>query len=374
MNILLLNWRDINNPKSGGAEIVTYYHAKAWVKAGHNVWWFATRFEKSLPQEIIDGITIIRKGNILTFVFYAMFFYFFSKIPFDIVIDEIHGIPFFTPLYVRKPKIVFIHEVAQEIWDYMYPFPINYVGKFLETFYLPLYNKIPLWTDAPSTIEELKQFGFTKKNCFAIPCPITNKTVTKLPIKEKEKTFIFVSRVVRMKGIEEVIKAVAFIHKEDPRIKLWIVGKGEKKYVAKLKHMAKEYGIEKNVIFFGSLSEKEKLSLMGRAHLLLHASVKEGWGLVTVEAASQGTPSVVYNVAGLRDSVKNNVTGIVLSKNSPQDMARSVLSLLSDKSKYRKFQVGGMLWAKHYTWDDATRQSLQLIDRAVRYKYFAHEN
>ena len=52
-----------------------------------------------------------------------------------IVIDEIHGLPFFTTLYVKKPKIAFIHEVANEIWDYMYPFPINILGKFIEPLY-----------------------------------------------------------------------------------------------------------------------------------------------------------------------------------------------------------------------------------------------
>src|SRR3990170_217949 len=118
MNILILNWRDTKNPKSGGAEVVTLEHAKAWVKKGHWVTWFTSEFENEKKTEKIDGINIVRRGNFLTVYLHAPFFYLFSGNKFDVLIDEIHGLPFFTPIYARIPKIAFIHEVAREIWDY----------------------------------------------------------------------------------------------------------------------------------------------------------------------------------------------------------------------------------------------------------------
>src|SRR5258706_15516364 len=108
---------------------------------------------------------------------------------------------------------------------------------------------------------------------------------------------------------------------------LWIVGRGDSVYIALLKEMLVLYGVADHVVFFGGVSEEKKLELMRRAHVLLHASVKEGWGLVVVEAASQGTPAVVYNVSGLRDSVKNGETGIVLKENSPFHLAQEALLL-----------------------------------------------
>ncbi len=368
MNILLLNWRDPKNPKAGGAEIVTLEHAKAWARAGHTVVWLAASFAGAKREDDIDSIHIVRKGNNITIFFWVVVFYLFSHMSFDVVIDEAHGLPFFTPFFVKKPKIFFIHEVANEIWDYMYPFPINIIGKFLETFYLPLYNKIPLWTDAQSTIHELQKYGFKIKNSTAIPCPIVKTDHIRSGPKERKKTFIFVSRVVRMKGIEEVIKAFGLIHKEDSMAQLWIVGVGEESYIRKLKEMTKEYGIENSVTFFGAVTDEKKFSLLGRAHILLHASVKEGWGLVVIEAAYQGTPSIVYNVAGLRDSVKNNLTGIVLSINSPYDMARESLLLLADIGKYKKVQKNARQWARSLTWSDATKKSLQLINDVTRNK------
>ena len=367
MNVLILNWRDPKNPKSGGAEVVTMEHAKAWVAGGHGVTWFTSEFNNCKKQETIDKINIVRRGNFLTVSFFAFVYYVFAEHKFDVVIDEIHGLPFFTPLYALSvPKIAFIHEVADEIWDYMYPFPINKIGKFIEPLYFMLYRNVRFWTDADSTIDDLVLHGIKRKSCVAINCPSLNKPLERLPKKEKDPTFIFVSRVVKMKGIEEVIRAFFYILRSRKDANLWIVGDGEKSYVDELKETMKSYSIAPKVKFFGRIDEKTKLSLMARAHILLHASVKEGWGLVVIEAAGMGTPSVVYDVTGLRDSVKNGKTGIVLSENSAKEMARQALALLNNKRKYETIQKNGLAWAKSLTWDKATQKSMSLLEEVRR--------
>ncbi len=366
MNILILNWRDTLNPKSGGAEIVTMEHAKFWIKKGHQVTWFTSRFKGSKNKEKLEGINIVRRGGFITVYLFAPLFYFFSGNKFDLVIDQIHGVPFFTPLYVKKPKVVLIHEVAREIWDYMFPFPINFIGKLIEPFYFNFYREIKFWTDAESTIEDLVKYGIKRENCVAINCPINNEPIRRLPTKEKIPTFIFVSRVVKMKGIEEVIRAFSYILEDLKDARLWIVGDGEKNYVDKLIKTVNGYSMSSRVIFFGRVSDTKKLKLMQKAHLLLHASVREGWGLVVMEAASQGTPSVVFDVAGLRDSVKNGKTGIVLKKNNPDEMALAVLKLLNDKAKYRRLQLNALDWAKSLTWEKIARKSYELIISAVK--------
>ncbi|MDE2589078.1 MAG: glycosyltransferase family 4 protein, partial [Patescibacteria group bacterium] len=288
------------------------------------------------------------------------FFYLESKNKFDIVIDEIHGIPFFTPLYVHNSKkVAFIHEVAGEIWDYMYPFPINYIGKLLEVFYFRLYQRVTFWTDAPSTIDELVSKGIPWGNCTAIPCPITNSVVSKIPEKEEDPTFIFVSRLVKMKGIERVLEAFKYIVEKEPKAKLWIVGPGDPSYVSVLHDRVRLLG--PSVKFWGRVSQVKKLELMGKAHVLLHASVKEGWGLVVLEAGSQGTPAVVYNVAGLRDVVKDGKTGVVLVRNTPEDLAQEALKLLYDKKQYALYQKNGLEWVKGLTWEKTTLESESLL-------------
>lgn len=361
--ILILNWRCSKNPLSGGAEKVTLEHAKAWVKKGHNVTWFTSKFKGAKDEEKIEGVNIIRRGNFLTVYLLAPFFYFYSKTKFDFVIDEIHGLPFFTPLFVKKPKIAFIHEVADEIWDYMYPFPLNKIGKIIESLYFQVYKNTRFWTDASSTTEDLVLKGIKKKNCTVINCPVSNKVLTHLPRKEKVPTFIFVSRLVRMKGVEEVIKAFFYIQKQLRDTNLWIVGDGDKKYIKELEDLIKTYSITSRIKFFGHISNDKKLELMKKSHLLLLGiKVHAGWCLVVTEAASQGTPSVVYNSSGLRDAVKNGKTGIVLKENNPKEMAKQAIELLSSKNKYKSYQKNGLLWAKSLTWDKVTAKSLKLLE------------
>lgn len=366
MNILILNWRDPKNPKSGGAEIVTLEHAKAWVKRGHSVIWFTSRFKGSRSEEKIQNVNIVRRGNYLTVFLYAPLFYLFSGNKFNLVIDEIHGLPFFTPIFARIPKVAFIHEVADEIWDYMFPFPINKIGKYIELLIFVFYKNVKFMTASNSTKKILEGFGIKSKNINVIISGLADKPVKKLPVKEKIPTFIFVSRVVKMKGIEEVIRAFFYILLEVKNANLWIVGDGDKNYVKFLEKRMNSYSISTKVKFFGHVSNVKKLELMRKSHILLHASVKEGWGLVIVEAASQGTPAVVYNVAGLRDSVINDKTGTVIRKNTSKQMAEEALLLLNNKKKYDFYQKNGINRAKELTWDKAVSQSTQLIESVAK--------
>lgn len=373
MNILILNWRDLKNPLSGGAERVTFQHAKAWVKKGHSVTWFTSRFTGSKSSETTDGITFVRRGSGIGVYVFAPFFYLFSGNKFDLVVDEIHGLPFFTPLYVKEKKVAFIHEVAGEIWDYMYPFPLNILGRCIEFCYFFFYKKIPFWTDALSTVKELEKKGIPQKNCIVIPCPLENKVEKTIAKKSKNPTFIFISRLVPMKGIENIISAFIFIQKKIPLATLFIVGNGDKKYVQELKKIIKNNNIEKNVSFEGFVSEKKKLSLLRKSHILLHASMKEGWGLVVVEAASQSTPSVVYDVPGLRDSVRNGKTGIVLAVNSPREMAEQSLLLLKDRIRYKTYQQNCLLFARSLSRVKITNQSTEFLEKYEKYNKMVYQ-
>lgn len=364
MRILILNWRDFAHPKSGGAELVTMEHAKAWVRAGHRVTWLTASYPGAKSESVVEGVYFVRRAGTYTVYIYAWIYLMLNARLTDIIVDEVHGFPFFSPLFTRKPVVVFIHEIAGEIWDFMFPFPKNVIGKLLEKWYFRVYKHCFFWTDALSTVKELVDRGIPKEQCVAIPCPVINPLKVDVK-KEPTPTFLFVSRVVRMKGIEEIIKAFGFIARSLPKARLWIIGSGEEDYKRELTHMIDEYGVSGDVTFFGEVSERRKYELMGRAHILLHASVKEGWGLVVLEAASVGTPAVVYNVPGLRDVVHNGKTGVVIHGNSPQDMARETLTLLTDKARYKGYQENGKRWVKSLRWEDVTRESLRLLRRAV---------
>lgn len=371
MKILVLNWRDMSHPKAGGAERVTQEHAKAWVKYGHSVTLFTSRHTNAKQSETVDDVRIVRYGGSVSVYVHAAKYLLTNSSKYDIIVDEIHGLPCFSFFVWSTPVIAFIHEVAGDIWDTMFFFPLNKIGKFLEPWLLRVYDfrKIPFWTDAPSTVAELKHLGILKSRAIAIPCPITNTIPQKWEEKEKNPTFLFVSRVVPMKGIESVIRAFSLIKEKESQAQLQIVGSGDESYVDSLKKMIERLNLSSSVLFCGKVSEEKKLQLMGKAHILLHASVKEGWGLVVLEAASQGTPSVVYNVAGLRDVVKDGSTGVVIKRNDSVELATEALALYKDKRRYNKYQEQGKKWVMSLDWKKVTQESLNLLKATVERKF-----
>jgi glycosyltransferase involved in cell wall biosynthesis len=304
MNILLLNWRDPKNPKAGGAEKLNMYILKPFLEKGDSVTWYAKAM-KGLPErETYEGIHIVRFGNPLTHLLGFPFFYWLGKFgKVDFLIDSIHGTGYLSSIIApRTRKKILICEVAQNIWDEMYPFPVNVVGKLWENVMFWFYRHDRFWTISESTKKDLVHFGVPSKQIAILPMGFDAVKLTKLPEKYDEPTALFVGRLAEMKGVKDAIEAIAKVNKsDDKKWKLRIIGRGDRQYESELKTLIKKLEIEHSVEMLGFVSEKEKFEEMAKAWILLVPSSREGWGMIVPEANSVGTPAIGYDVAGLRD-------------------------------------------------------------------------
>ncbi len=368
MNILILNWRDIKNPQSGGAEILTHELAKRMVGDGQNVIQFSSRYKNSKASEMVDGVKIIRRGNpdartLFSSVHYEAYKYYKKNLKgkVDLVIDEVHGIPFFTPLYVKEKKVVLICEVAGKLWDVAVKFPFNFFGKSVEKIYPFLYKNLPVITISNSSKNELVDLGFSKKSTSVIKLGCDTPIISN-PKKNKFPTLIFVGRLTRQKGIEDAILVTSILKKSFPRICLWVIGRGQDRYVRYLNELIKKSSLEQNVKLWGFVEDDEKNKLLEKSHVLISPSAKEGWGLTVHEAGARGTPSVTYNVEGLREVVIPGKNGLLSKTNTPGDMAKSVELLLSDKKKYEQMQQGAIEERKKFTWQATYNNFKSIID------------
>lgn len=372
MKILTFSWRGPKHPHAGGAEYSTHEHSKGWVKAGHTVYLFTSSFKGAKPHEDIDGVHILRRGSqILGVHIRAFFWYLFNKHPdFDIVIDEIHGIPFFTPFYIRKPKLIFIHEVAKEVWSLNpWPRPFNLIPAFLGTLFEPLifrifYSNASFMTVSNSTKQDLIAWGVSDKNINVVPNGFEDLAY-KAYEKEAKKTVIYLGALSKDKGIEDALEIFKDLYSWNKEINFWVVGKGEKFYLNYLKSKTKKLGLENIVKFFGFIDKKEKYKLLSKAHILINPSIREGWGLVVIEAASVGTPTVAYNVAGLKDSVVDGKTGLLSSPN-PKDCAGKIKNLFENKFLYDSLCKNSKQWSKKFSWKESVVQSLNILDKVTK--------
>lgn len=364
MNILILNWRDIKNPLSGGAEISLFEHAKYWKSKGEQVLWFAANFKNGKSEEDIDGIKIIRKGSYHTVHIHALFYYLFKlSRDIDIVIDNFHFIPFFTPLYISKKKIIaFINEPAKNNWFKNIYFPLSLLGFLIEPVFFMLYRKIPFITAASSIAKELRYYGIKSNNIHIFHHGTSTIKFDNKIINRERIFIIYLSQLSEDKGIEDALKAFAILSKTDKKLVFWVVGKAKNNsYEREVKNLTHRLNIADKVKFFGFVSEDKKFQLLSKSWVLIHPSAREGWGLNVIEANSVGVPTVGYNVTGLKDSILHMKTGILTENNTPQGLTESLNLLIEDRKLYEKLSKNSLDWSKNFSWNKAGEMSWKLI-------------
>jgi glycosyltransferase involved in cell wall biosynthesis len=349
MRILILNWRDPKNPRAGGAETFTFEVARRLVEAGDEVEWFSAAFPGAAPEEEVDGIRLVRQGRQWT-VHWKAFGHYRNchSNRFDVLVDEVNTMPFFTPLWSDIPKRMLVFQLAREVWWYESPFPLNALGYAAEPQYLKLYRKTPVLTISKSTENDLRHLGFSG------PITVLPIGIDPLPEQAQQKlsvpTFLFVGRLVPSKQIPDILRAFSLFHQAIGDGQLWLVGDGNESYIRQLKRQALDLGVAAKVEFCGRVSADEKSKRMSAAHMLLMSSVREGWGLATSEAAAFGTPSIVYDAPGLRDAVKDWETGRVVPP-SPAELAKAMLQLWKDQVLYRRIATAAKESVKRLSFD-----------------------
>lgn len=362
MNILIYNWRDIKNPEGGGAEIFTHENAKRWVKMGNEVTLFSSCFKNCKKEEYVDDVRVMRSGNKFTVYKEAKRFYkkYFSKESFDIVIDEINTLPFFTPKFVNNGEkiVALIHQLAHEFWYYETPFPINYIGDhFLEERWLKRYTDVPTITVSNSTKQDLVNLGF--KNIFIVSEGINFKPLDTIQKKEKDPTIIFIGRLKKAKRPQILVEAFNQVKTQVPNAKLWIAGDGYLR--SELEKIAGD-GVE----FLGRISEKEKIDYLSRAWVHINPSIREGWGINIIEANACGTPCIAFDVHGLRDSIVDGKTGLLVKeKSNIEALAKTIVEFFDNTKLRNEFNENALEWSKKFTWDKGAKEFIDVLEKII---------
>jgi glycosyltransferase involved in cell wall biosynthesis len=345
----------------GGAEVFTHEVAKRWVEAGHEVTLFTSEFSNCKREEVLDGVRIVRSGGKYSVYRRAKKHYRerFSSGGYDVVVDEINTRPFFTPKFVNNgEKVVgLIHQLAREYWFYEMPFPISYVGYyFLEDRWLKSYVDVPTVTVSESTRQDLLSLGFSR--VFVVSEGLNFKPLTEVPEKESFPVIVYVGRLKRAKRPDHAVRAFRIVKQKIPEAELWVLGDGP--FRRNLEGLAGE-----GVKFLGNLSDVERRKHVRRSWVLVNPSVREGWGLNVVEANALGVPAVAYNVGGLRDSVRNNETGLLAEDGIIDDLAYKIILVLEDDKFRLKLSRNALECSKMFDWDDTAGGLMKIFERAA---------
>ncbi|HEX8964799.1 MAG TPA: glycosyltransferase family 4 protein [Patescibacteria group bacterium] len=362
MNILVFNWRDLKHSWAGGGEIYIFELAKRWVKLGHKVTVFCAQdIDRKLPgKEIYDGITIRRMGNRFSVYIWAILFYLFqNKEKVDFVVDVENGIPFFTPLFVRKPKLCIVYHVHGKQFFFELPFPLNYIGYLIEQYIFPLmYFAVPILAISKTTRDELVKLGFQKKHIHIVYSGIDGKKKHKKNVKKSAyPTILYLGRIKAYKRIDLLIEVFPTILQSNPTAHLLIAGWGTEASVLTDNVMKSRY--RKRIKILGPVSETEKISLLSKAWVFINPSIGEGWSISVIEANLHKTPAIAFEVPGLSESIKNKKTGFLV--NSKEELVEKIKLILKNRKLREELSRNAQKWSEKFHWENAAKESIKLI-------------
>lgn len=347
----MLNWRDMDNPKHGGAERVTLGYLAELVRRGHEVVWYSEAFDGCQPTGEIEGIKVVRGGSNVLSRFIQVRKWYRQQPKFDLVIDQHHGVPWYAPWWCQTNCIAYIHEVLGSIWHTFYhgwKVPVALVGTRQERMTLWMYRNVPFWTICRSTEQTLRKIGV--RNITRIPNGTDTVAIPELPPKKLETPLklVFVSRLAPNKRVDHAILATKILRESGCAATLTVAGGGDSFY--DLKRFVAEHHLEDVVRFTGRLSEAEKDKLLMDSHFLVHTSVREGWGLNVIEANAMGTPSAVYPAEGLTESTLKNETGLISEEETPESLALCIKSCFQNQRFYDQIRRAAWERSKTFHW------------------------
>jgi glycosyltransferase involved in cell wall biosynthesis len=360
MNVLWLTWKDHKHPGAGGAEVVSRQLTRRLAADGHKVTLLTCGYANASREETIDGVRIIRVGsNRYTHPMQACAHYLLRlRNKFDIVIEEVNAAPYFSVFFGKQAKrFLFYHHLEREVWLHEAPPPVSYLGYYLlEPVATKLLSrsKVPLITISESTKQDMARYGFHPDRTHIISEGIELEPIPRLDgtTKYPRPTLLSLGAMRAMKRTLDQVKAFEIAKKALPDLELKIAGDASGPYGQQVLDYIQASPYRGDITYLGRVSNEHRLELMRRAHLIGVTSIKEGWGLIVTEAASQGTPSVAYDVPGLRDSVRHGETGLITNE-SPAALAGGIVKMLQDTSLYERLRKAGWKWSKQITFEQS---------------------
>ncbi len=362
--VLIFNWRDVAHPWAGGAEAYMHEIGRRWVRAGWEVGWIAQRHPSTRRVETIDGIRIHRAGGPMTGYALATLAYLVRlRRRYDVIVDCENGIPFFTPLFTRKPVVLVVHHVHQEVFRTQLPKTLRPLALWLEGWLVPrVYRRTQVLAVSQSTRSDLVALGFDASRITVVRNGV--QPPQSLPeVQRDPATLLYLGRLKPYKGVEVLIRALPAVLRHHPEAALHIVGQGPDR--PRLERVAWSLGLADRVRFHGYLSNAERDRLAARATIALAPSAFEGYGVTCVEAGGRGMPVIASRVQGLRDSVIDGVTGVLVPHGDAHAMAAAVVRLLDDPHTCRSMGEAGRAWAREHDWDHSARDFAAVLSRLL---------
>lgn len=364
MRILFLSWRDLAHPNAGGSEVVVDILASSLQKQGHEVTLLCAGPVESRPYDVVAN------GGAYTQYLRAPFVYARHFRDTDLVVDVANGMCYLTPLWCRKPRILFVHHVHTEQWAQYFPAPVAAVARQAETHGLPrVYRSTHMIAVSPSTGDRLRELGVPDDHIHVVNNGVHVEALATPVARSEEPMFVALGRIAPNKRLDLLLDLWKRVR---PRTggKLVLVGDGPD--AARIAERIRTDPELADVVLEGRVSETRKAELLHQAWFLVHAAEHEGWGLAILEAGLCETPSLAYRVPGVRDAVIDGVTGVLVDNDD--QLVEAWTDLAQAPERRAQLGAGAKTRAGDYTWERAVEGLLAVAALAMASSDTSHQH
>lgn len=347
------------HPRSGGAEIHLHEVFGRLARRGHDITLLVSGWNGSRGEAMVDGMRVVRTGRRYTFPLYAWFTYLtrLRHQPFDLIVEDLNKFPVFTPWWSDVPVVTQLHHLFGRVAFRQESVPVAAAAWLGERMIPHVYGGTRVHSVSESTARELVHMGIRRERIRVIPNGVDHDYLHPDPGtgRFRDPTFVYVGRLVRYKELEVLLGAVGRLGKRGVAVRLLLAGKGEDR--PRLEAEARELGLGDRVEFLGWVSEERKRTLLRRAWATVYPSPKEGWGITTVESAACGTPVVASDSPGLRDSVADGTSGLLVRHADADAWADAMARIVRDEELRERLAEGARRHAGRFSWDRTAKET-----------------
>jgi len=362
-HVVAVNFRDPAHPEAGGAELHLEEVLLEAMRRGMRVTWLACGFPGAAAESTHRGMRVLRRGTFWNFnwIVPRVLARELSQPPPDLVIEDVNKVPCFTPWHTRAPVGVIVPHLFGVTAFREAPFPAALYVVLLEALIPRAYAGARVLAISESTRDDLVRRGIAPERVTVVHCGLDHAVYRRDPAvpKSGRPTILSIGRVRRYKGLGWVLASLPRVLQQVPDARLVVVGDGP--YLPELKLEVARRGLARAVEFRGFLPAAEKVRSLQEAWVLVQPSPKEGWGLTVVEAGACGTAVVAADSPGLRDSVRRDVTGLLVPYEDEAAMAGSLARVLIERGLRESLAAAGVEWSARFTWPDCARRSLDAL-------------
>ena len=355
MKILAANWQDLENPHAGGAELHLFELMQRLVDRGHQVHLVCSGWPGASSRAVVRGVSVERHGGRHSFaargrgaVRSAL-----RREAWDLVLEDINKLPLYLPTLTPLPFCAVVpHLFGTTAFDEA-PWPMAAIVAAAERPIPRVYRRAGFHAISESTRDDLVARGVPAERVRVIHPGIDCRAYTPDAGLDRAlpPTFLYVGRLKRYKGVEMAIRALRLARRQRADLSLDVAGTGDD--ASRLVRLARDTGLADAVRFHGFVTEDRKRELFRKAWANLFPSPKEGWGLTIIEAAACGTPSIASDSPGLRDSVRDGVTGFLVPHGDAAALAARMVELAESPGLVARLGGEARRAACAWSWDDA---------------------